>query len=118
MKQETMTKDEIKLSIIQMDTRELVELNNTYCDVMHFIDDQIFINDEEFFEMCFSGKPMEAARAAVYGEYRYHHEYVMFDGYGNLKTFDKMNYKDLPDILDNITNDIIDNFEQFEHLFS
>lgn len=27
-------------------------------------------NDEEFFDMFFEGKPMEAVRASYYGEYR------------------------------------------------
>ena len=41
-------------------------------------------NDEEFFNVFFEGKPMEAVRAAIYGDYRYTYDYVKFDGYGNL----------------------------------
>lgn len=41
-------------------------------------------NDEEFFNVFFEGKPMEAVRAAIYGDYRYTDDYVKFDGYGNL----------------------------------
>ena len=41
-------------------------------------------NDDEFFNVFFEGKPMEAVRAAIYGDYRYTDDYVKFDGYGNL----------------------------------
>ncbi|AYJ75640.1 hypothetical protein BSP18_006 [Bacillus phage BSP18] len=41
-------------------------------------------NDEEFFNVFFEGKPMEAVRAAIYGDYRYTDDYVKFDGYSNL----------------------------------
>jgi hypothetical protein len=48
---------------------------------------EIMNNDEEFFEIYFDGKPMEAVRAAHYGNYNYTDEYVRFDGYGNLESF-------------------------------
>ncbi|XAG95942.1 hypothetical protein U9I18_000234 [Bacillus phage KKP_4048] len=43
-------------------------------------------NDEEFFNVFFEGKPMEAVRAVFYGDYRYMDDYVKFDGYGNLES--------------------------------
>ena len=38
-------------------------------------------NDEDFFNTFFEGRPMEAVRAAVYGDYNYTDDYVKFEGY-------------------------------------
>lgn len=43
------------------------------------------INDEDFFNVHFS-EPMEAVRAAYFGEYKYSDDYVRFNAYGNLKS--------------------------------
>lgn len=50
-------------------------------------DDEIYFNDEEFFNVFFDGRIMDAIRAISYGEYDYSHEYVIFNGYANLETF-------------------------------
>lgn len=44
-------------------------------------------NDEEFFNTYFENKPMEAVRATTYGNYNYMDEYVIFNGYGNLDSY-------------------------------
>lgn len=67
---------------------ELVSIHNEYCQEMGYSDDEIFNNDEEFFNTFFNGKVIEAVRAISYGEYSYGHEYVKFNGYGNLESFD------------------------------
>lgn len=118
MKHETLSLDQIKDVLVTMETAELIEVNNIFCDLMHYHDDVIYNHDEDFYSMFFGGNPMESARAAYYGEYNYHHEYVRFNGYGNLETFDYMTVNNLPDILDNICECINDNFDQFEHLFN
>lgn len=47
-------------------------------------------NDEEFFEVFFEGKsPMEVARAICYGDYKYSDDYVKFNGYGNLVSYNQ-----------------------------
>ena len=43
------------------------------------------INDEDFFNVHFT-EPMEAVRAAYFGEYKYSDDYVRFNAYGNLKS--------------------------------
>lgn len=50
-------------------------------------DDQIFDFDDEFFEMFFSNKPKEAARAASFGTLNWSDDYIKFNGYGNLESF-------------------------------
>ena len=67
-----------------LDYSELVAAHNTYCEVANYNDDVIHINDEDFFETYFSNKPIEAVRAAQYGDYNVAHDYVVFNGYANL----------------------------------
>lgn len=51
-------------------------------------EDEIESNDEDFFNTFFEGKPMEAVRASLYGDYRYNDEYVWFNSCGNLESGD------------------------------
>jgi hypothetical protein len=46
--------------------------------------------DEDFFNTHFQDKPMEAARATQFGSINWSHSYIMFDGYGNLESFDSI----------------------------
>lgn len=113
----TMTIEQIIEAINEMDTNEIFDLNNTFCDEANYFDDVIYCNDDDFFDMAFSSK-MEAVRAAVYGNYSYHHDFVKFDGYGNLESFDRLTADNLPDMVQNIAEYIHDNFEAFEYLFN
>lgn len=97
---------EVLEKIENMDDSELVGLHNEYCQNNSLYDDEIFSNDDEFFETYFSGKVVKAVRAAVYGDYNFSHDYVTFDGYANLKSFDNpLEYIDKTVII----NDIIEN---------
>jgi hypothetical protein len=112
----TLTLDQIISAIKEMDTNQIFDLNNTFCDEANYMDDIIYNNDEEFFDMAFSTK-IDAARAVCFGEYNYHHDFVKFNGYGNLDTMQYLSYNDLPDIVENIAEYILENFEPFEYLF-
>lgn len=70
-------------------------------------------NDEDFFETYFEGKPMEAVRAVSFGEYKYNDEYVMFNGYGNLETFNSID--DIVTDYSEIVEAIIDNENQISN---
>jgi hypothetical protein len=65
----------------------------------------VYENDEEFFDTFFEGKPMEAVRAAQYGDYAYNNDYVRFNGYGNLESLSEYDYEQ--ELKDNLT-DIIE----------
>lgn len=107
----------MKATILNMTEDQLVDLNNTYCQVFGHSDSEVYENDETFFEIFFNGKPMDAARAVCFGNYNYHHKYVKFNGYGNLESFDRFDVDDLVDSVDVMIDSIEDNIEQFEHLF-
>lgn len=66
---------------------------------------EYFENDEEFFNMFFENKVIEAVRAVYYGNYNYNDDYVKFDGYGNLET---CNYYDFIEELQENINEIIE----------
>lgn len=80
---------------------ELVTAINAYNGELEHL--MVYENDEEFFETFFNNKPMEAVRAAQYGDYKFNHEYVTFDGYGNLQSYSWFDYNTrLKDRIDEI----------------
>lgn len=62
-------------------------------------------NDEEFFNTFFLDNPMRLALVISYGDYKYHNQYVRFNGCGNLESFDKY---ELIQELGKFIDDIID----------
>lgn len=52
------------------------------------------VNDEEFFELLDCSKK-DIASKAIFGEYNPYHEYVILDGYENLKSYDESRYNNL-----------------------
>jgi hypothetical protein len=65
-----------------------IRLHNEYCSENDYMDDYIYENDEDFLNEHFSS-PDKAVRAAIYGDYRYMDNYVVFNGYANLESFDE-----------------------------
>lgn len=80
------------------------------------------VNDEDFFNAYFT-EPMEAVRAAYFGEYRYPDDYVRFNVYGNLKSVSKWDFEqELNDGKDEIVERYAEMLEynevsEFKHLF-
>ncbi len=85
---------------------DLLNIHNEYCRE-HDPDNEIYNNDEEFFSVFFNN-PLDAVRAVCYGEYNYTDEYVKFDGYANLESFDEHEIIDYVDI-DELAEDILKN---------
>lgn len=69
----------------ELSTSDLVGIHNTYSDEAS-TDEQIYDNDEMFFEEIFGGNKMSLVRAIAFGEYSYSDAYIKFNGYGNLET--------------------------------
>ena len=103
--------DSVKEYLNNLDCSELVSIHNEYCQSTNNSDDEIFINDEDFFNTFFDGKVLEAVRAVSFGEYSYSHDYVVFNGYANLETFN--NPTDKVDI-ESIASDILENPENYQ----
>jgi len=80
--------DKIKQALKGLEPEDKIDLHNLRNREMGYSDDEIYPNDEDFFNMYYSNDPYNAVQRAVYGNYQPMHDYVMFDGYGNLKSLD------------------------------
>lgn len=78
--------DSVVTYLESLNDSELVTIHNTYCSDNNDSDDEIYCNDEDFFNTYFGSDVMGAIRAVSYGDFNYSHDYVKFDGYGNLET--------------------------------
>lgn len=82
------------------------ELNSWDGSLEHL---QVYENDEEFFETFFSGKTVEAVRATQFGDYRYSDDFVRFNGYANLDSFNEYTYiEELKEEIDEIIELLIE----------
>jgi len=100
-------------AINDLNSDELIELNNTYCQE-NSIESEVYANDEDFFDVYFSGKPMEVARAISYGEYHYSHDNVQFNGYGNLESFNGFTVDQLCELPSVIALHVIENPDLYD----
>ena len=70
-------------------------------------------NDEEFFNTFFYNNPTEAVRSAYYGDYNYCDNYVRFNGYGNLESFNDYDLeKEYKEYIDDITKSFLEHYQQ------
>lgn len=99
--------------INDMSESQLVELNNVYCHKIGADDQEIYNNDEEFFEMMFKDA-MSAVRAVSFGTYEYSADYVRFNGYGNLETIRYIRPDDLCELPATIAEYALENQSEFE----
>lgn len=86
-----MTYEQLLERLSEMGDADLIAVHNKYCEAYGSMDNQIFENDDYFLETYFMEKPAELARSIQYGDYRYCDDFVQFNGYGNLESF---NYTD------------------------
>lgn len=93
-----------------LDNNEIVSIHNEYCQSCNYPDDEIYSNDEDFFNMFFENDVMGAIRATSYGEFNLSDDYVQFNGSGNLETFN--NPFDVVDLVA-IADDILENEHRY-----
>jgi hypothetical protein len=113
MNTQTTTTQQVIDIINDMNEAELVQLNNEYCQAQNYSDNEIFVNDEDFFSTFFEKDVIGAVRAVSYGSYNYSHEYVKFNGYGNLESFSYFNTDELCESVETIAEYIADNLQDF-----
>jgi len=109
----TTTTQQIIDIINDMNHGELVYLNNQYCQSANYSDNEVFVNDEDFFSTFFGNDVIGAVRAVSYGSYNYSHEYVKFNGYGNLESFSCFDVDDLCENVETMAEYIADNLQDF-----
>ncbi len=98
--------------INEMDSSELVQLNNEYCQSANYYDSEIYENDEDFFATFFANDTLRAIQATQFGDYRYHDNWVSFNGYGNLNSFNAV-IDNLCELIPTMADYIIENYEDF-----
>lgn len=64
---------------------DLIALHNEYCQENSY-EDEIYSNDEEFFNIFFANDVLKVVQAVSYGSYNYTDKYVQFNGQGNLNS--------------------------------
>lgn len=111
-----MKTNEILNAINSMNESELIQLNNLYCESINDFDNMVYSNDEEFFSML-GWDGLRVAQSICYGEYNYSHNWVAFDGYGNLQSYYRFDINNLVETPETIAEYITENFEEFEYLF-
>ena len=70
-------------------------------------------NDDLFFNDFFYNNPTEAVRSAYYGDYNYCDDYVRFNGYGNLESFNDYKLeKEYKYYIDEIVKSLLEHYQQ------
>ena len=90
--------------------KEIVAEINSWDSSLDYL--EVFENNEEFFEMFFANRPMDAVRAVCYGDYSYSDDYVHFNGYGNLESCSNWEFED--ELKENI-DEIIERLIELQH---
>ena len=90
--------------INSMGIDEIVELHNSYCESAGYEDDHIY-SMYELDEILEGRTPTDILSMGFYGDFRPHHDFFWFNGYGNLKSADYIT--DMPIFAIDIANYIL-----------
>ena len=90
--------------INDMKTEEIVELHNSYCEAAGYDNDHIY-SMYELDELLEGRTPTDILSMGFYGDFRPHHDFFWFNGYGNLKSADFIT--DMPIFAIDIANYIL-----------
>lgn len=106
----------LKQQIENLSDSDLMQVWQMVCDLFKLPDYHVYTNNEEFFNEIGRPEPIDVARSCACGNYHYQHEYVKFDGYGNLKSGDFL--MDMVDIyqIEDCVNKYPDDFAEWFEL--
>ena len=90
--------------INDMKTEEIVELHNSYCEAAGYEDDRIY-SMYELDEILEGRTPTDILSMGFYGDFRPHHDFFWFNGYGNLESADYIT--DMPIYAEDIADFIL-----------
>lgn len=110
--------NQIVEAINNMAQSELISLNNTYCQCCN-IESEVYGNDEDFFATFFpnAGDGLKVAQAVHFGSYNYSHDWVRFNGYGNLESIANFGIEELCELPQTIAEYVSENETEFANLF-
>ena len=91
-------KNKTKELLKELLLNNFTELRDVACEINCFNGSleylEVFENDEEFFEIFFKDNILEAVRSVCYGDYNYNDDYVKFNAYGNLESFNEYEFEE------------------------
>lgn len=96
-------------TIDELSSKELVYVNNTYCEAMQDGDGIIYQNNFDFFEENFESK-FDAAWAVAFGKWNPKHFWVRFDKNSNLKSMERVT---IDDLVERIEEHMVENPEKY-----
>lgn len=99
------TKESIIEFLKNLDSEDLMHIHNEYVEYMSYYDDEIYLNNEDFFNEFFDNKDIyNIVQRVHFGNFQYNEKFIKYNGYGNLDT---TNY--IEDWIDfeNIANEIL-----------
>lgn len=102
----------INRSMVDM---EVITLWNECAESKGYYDDRVYDNDETFFNEMFR-TTYDAVRAATNGDYNVHDDYVVFDGYANLQSFDWLDDNNSPVDEDILVDWLMENPKKLDEL--
>ena len=97
---------------------ELIGAWNFMCCETSRPDDEVFENDEYFLNEIFGNDVDAAIRATYYGHYNYPDNYVTFNGYGNLDSFNYLEEDTCPIDVDELVDFFIENEDDLGYYFT
>ncbi|WP_288878702.1 hypothetical protein [Megasphaera massiliensis] len=109
--------DEIQSQLSTMNDTDLISIWNTFAYDEGYYNSVVFDNNEESLEeLCDDVR--DAIFKVCYGDYRYRDNYVSLDGNENLVSFDRLNDKNSPIDLNDLSDWLALNerFEDFDEL--
>lgn len=113
------TKSKLMSYLKDLDTFEKMSIISGIKGLTGYFEDfEVFENDEEFFNIFFADKPLEVARAIFFGDYNYNDDFVCFNAYGNLKTYDIFEYDNtfISCYLEDVADWLLENVDQWDYL--
>ena len=111
-----MTYDKIMEALALLDTEEIVALWNECIEEVNYPHDRVYENDMTFFDEMFS-QPYDIAVAVSYGDWKANDKYVVFNGYGNIATFNQWKGYNSPIDIDVLVEWLLDNKAKREELW-
>ena len=96
------------IKIIVIDNMLEEDIINYWNKYLKDNDKYIYDNEESFFEDNFT-KSFDAVRAVIYGDYNLNEKYVIFNGQGNLDSFNYIADMHCPIDLDELAKSMYDN---------
>ena len=111
-----MTYEEIMKAVAIMDTDDIITLWNECIDEVGYPGDRVYENNTSFFDEMFDN-PYDVAVAVAYGDWKANDTYVVFNGYGNISSFNYWGDSNSPIDLDVIVEWLSDNKEKVEELW-